>query len=130
MCCAFFLVDVLGRKRSVFIGISLQALAALYLTIYLSTVDPDADASSAVEKSANEKRASIAAIVMIFISGIGWALGINTIQYLVGTEVWPTELRAMATSMIMALHFGELHITFSVTKTPTHIPACSQPIRL
>lgn len=105
--CAFFLVDVLGRKRSVFIGITLQAIAALYLTCYLSTVDPDADASADVPKSGHEKRVSVAAIVMIFISGVGWALGINTIQYLVGTEVWPTELRAIATSMIMAAHFGK-----------------------
>lgn len=83
--CAFFLVDAIGRKRSVFIGISLQALAALYLAVFLSTVNPDTASDSSTFKSASEERASVGAIVMIFISGIGWALGINTIQYLIGT---------------------------------------------
>lgn len=96
-----------GRKRSVFLGISLQTLAALYLTIFISQINPDVDATSAAPKSANEQRASIAAIVMIFVSGIGWAFGFNTIQYLIGTEIWPMELRALATSLIMAIHFGE-----------------------
>lgn len=104
LCCAFFLIDLLGRKRSVFIGIGLQTLAALYLAIFLSTVDPNEDAA----QSAGQHRASIAAIVMIFVSGVGWALGFNTIQYLIGTEIWPMELRAMASSLIMCVHFGTL----------------------
>ncbi|PKI83998.1 hypothetical protein MVES_002295 [Malassezia vespertilionis] len=99
--CAFFLVDFLGRKRSVFLGIGLQTLAALYLTIYLSKVNPSNE-----QESPSQHRASIAAIVMVFISGVGWALGFNSIQYLIGAEIWQMELRGLATSLIMALHFA------------------------
>lgn len=134
LCCAFFLVDLLGRKRSVFIGIGLQTLAALYLAVFLSTVNPSANAA----QSATQERASIAAIVMIFISGVGWALGFNTIQYLIGTEIWPMELRAMASSLIMCVHFGEFAFfvscmcalnLFSVSVAYTFCPPHSQPIR-
>lgn len=54
-CCAFFLVDVLGRKRCVFIGLTLQTIAALYLTIFVALVDPD-NADGFVSES--RKRAS------------------------------------------------------------------------
>lgn len=94
---------MLGRKRSVFIGISLQTLAALYLTVYLSQTNPGHETKL---KSAIEERASFAAIVMVFIAGCGWALGLNSIQYLIGTEIWPVSLRAIATSIIMAFHFA------------------------
>lgn len=105
LCCSFFLIDMLGRKRSVFIGIALQTLAALYLCIYIASIG-DPDTQSQTSESGTEQRASIAAIVMIFISGIGWALGFNSIQYLIGTEIWQMELRALATSIIMAVHFA------------------------
>lgn len=84
LCCAFFLVDVLGRRRSVTIGLALQTIAALYLTIFVSQVNPDTEAANAF-KSAAEEHASRGAIFIIFVAGIGWALGVNTIQYLIGT---------------------------------------------
>lgn len=62
--CAFFLVDLLGRKRSLVIGISIQAVAMMYLAVYLSilgTPDPE-------RFSASQKSASIAAIAMIYIA--------------------------------------------------------------
>lgn len=62
--CAFFLVDFLGRKKSLVIGICIQAVAMTYLAIYLSVVGtPEPDAFSASEKSA-----SIGAIAMIYIA--------------------------------------------------------------
>lgn len=71
--CALFLVDYLGRKRSLVIGIVLQTIAAFYIAIFLNVVpiaqDPDFVATPA------QSRASEAAIAMIYISGAGWALG-------------------------------------------------------
>lgn len=69
--CAYYLVDVIGRKRSLVIGISIQATAMMYLAIYLSIVaTPEPDSFSASQKSA-----SIGAIAMIYIASFGWALG-------------------------------------------------------
>jgi hypothetical protein len=79
--CALFLVDVIGRKRALTIGISLQALAMAYIASFLTAV-PNLEEPDFVFTSA-QKHASIGAIVMIYVSGFGWAMGWNSIQYLV-----------------------------------------------
>lgn len=101
MCAAFFLIDRIGRRKSVFIGISLQGIAAIYLSAYLGVVkDPLNNANSV-----SHQNAGVAAIVAIFIAGIGWTLGFNAISYLIGTEIFPSSTRALATTIIMVFHF-------------------------
>lgn len=68
----FFLIDRLGRKRSVFIGITLQGIAAIYLAAFLGATD-----LSSATLTASEQRGSIAAIVAIFVAGIGWTFGVS-----------------------------------------------------
>lgn len=100
--CAFYLVDVIGRKRSLTIGISIQLVSMLYITIFLSIVgtpDPTTFTSS-------QKSASTGAIVMIYLSSFGWALGWNGIQYLLNAEIYPLRIRAASSSLIMLLHFA------------------------
>lgn len=100
--CAFYLVDVIGRKRSLTIGITIQTTAMLYITIFLSitgTPDPDTFTSS-------QKSASVGAIVMIYLCSFGWALGWNGIQYLLNAEIYPLRIRAASSSLIMLLHFA------------------------
>lgn len=100
--CAFYLVDVIGRKRSLVIGISIQATAMAYLAIYLSIVGtPEPDSFTASQKSA-----SIGAIAMIYIASFGWALGWNGIQYLLNAEIYPLRIRAICSSVMMMLHFA------------------------
>lgn len=60
--CAFFLIDFIGRKRSLLFGITLQFIAILYLAIFL-TVDSSAGDKGAVQ-SASQKHAGMGAIVM------------------------------------------------------------------
>lgn len=119
----FFLIDRLGRKRSVFIGITLQGIAAVYLAAFLGATD-----LSSAMLTGSEQRGSIAAIVAIFVAGIGWTFGVsaapppfcfallwiktrltpaqfNAISYLIGTEIFPLSTRAMASSIIMVFHF-------------------------
>ena len=43
---------------------------------------------------------------MIYISGVGWALGWNSMQYLLTAELFPLRIRALATSAAMTLHFA------------------------
>lgn len=101
--CALFLVDILGRKRSLGIGIGLQAVSMLYIAIFL-TVVPQLDEDGVFTPS--QKHASTGAIVMIYFSGIGWAMGWNSIQYLLNSEIYPLRIRAISSSMVMCFHFA------------------------
>ena len=75
--CALFLIDYIGRKRSLMIGISLQFVAMLYMAIFLVI---DAGVGDSAPQSASDKAAGKGAITMIYISGFGWAMGWNSIQ--------------------------------------------------
>ncbi|KAH9886191.1 general substrate transporter [Xylariomycetidae sp. FL2044] len=101
--CALFLVDMAGRKRSLVIGIFLQTIAMFYIAVFLNLVpvanNPD------FEPNATQSRASTAAIAFIYISGAGWALGWNSGQYLLSSELFPLRIRAVCSSITMAMHF-------------------------
>lgn len=101
MICALFLIDFFGRKRSLLTGISLQAIAMIYIAAFLTAV-PDLENR---KFSLSEKRASTGAIAMIYISGFGWAMGWNSIQYLLNSEIYPLRIRAISSSMVMSFHF-------------------------
>lgn len=103
MICVLFLVDILGRKRALGYGIILQFLSMLYVSIYLTVVPSIKDGAKPVGGS---KRAGTAAIVSIYLSGVGWALGWNSIMYLINAEIFPLRVRALGTSMVMCFHFA------------------------
>lgn len=100
--CAFFLVDFLGRKRSLNLGIILQFVSMLYVAAYLTAVPQIAKGG---EVTGMAKHAGTGAVVFIYFSGVGWALGWNSIQYLIGAEIFPLRVRSIGTSMIMMFHF-------------------------
>lgn len=100
--CALFLIDFIGRKRSLTIGISLQFVAMLYMAIFL-LIDTNVD--DVDTQTASEKNAATGAIVMIYLSGFGWAMGWNSIQYLINAEIYPLRLRAIGSSFAMTFHF-------------------------
>lgn len=77
ICCALFLVDFIGRKRSLLIGITLQAVSMIYIAAFLTAV-PELGHQEHYELPGGELRASRGAIAMIYISGFGWALGKST----------------------------------------------------
>ena len=41
----------------------------------------------------------------VTLSGLGWALGWNSIQYLLNSEIYPLRLRALGGSIAMTFHF-------------------------
>jgi hypothetical protein len=100
--CAFFLVDFIGRKRSLSLGIIIQFIAMLYIAIFLTAVPT---ITTGKVQSNSQKHAGTGAIAMIYFSGVGWALGWNSIQYLIGAEIFPLRVRSLGTSMIMCFHF-------------------------
>ncbi|KAG7196029.1 uncharacterized protein KQ657_000036 [Scheffersomyces spartinae] len=101
---AFFLIDFLGRRRSLYLGIILQAVCLLYYAIFLTIVPAAELAKGSLTKS--QHRASQGAIAAIYLSGVGWTMGFNSVQYLLGAEVMPLKLRSFAQSIIMVLHFA------------------------
>ncbi|CAG8060887.1 unnamed protein product [Penicillium salamii] len=103
--CALFLVDVIGRKRALLLGITLQGIAMLYIAGFLTAV-PDMGVVDDFVLPEAKKGASEGAIAMIYISGFGWALGWNSMQYLLTAELFPLRIRAFCTSMAMTLHFA------------------------
>jgi hypothetical protein len=102
MLCAFFLIDFLGRKRSLSIGICIQLFSMLYMAIFLLV---DTGIADDEPQSTSQKNAAMGAIVMIYFSGFGWALGWNSIQYLINSEIYPLRLRALGGSIAMTFHF-------------------------
>lgn len=99
--CAVFLIDHIGRKRSLISGILIQQASMLYIAIYL-TVEP----STSDNQPPSAKRAAIAAIVFIYLVGVGWAMGWNSIQYLINAEVFPLRVRAIGSSLLMCFHYA------------------------
>lgn len=103
--CALFLVDVIGRKRALLIGITLQGFAMIYVAGFLTAV-PELGVDDNYVLPAGERAASRGAIAMIYLSGFGWALGWNSMQYLLTAELFPLRIRALSTSIVMTLHFA------------------------
>lgn len=106
--CAFFLVDFIGRKRALSTGIIIQFVSMLYIAIFLTcvpAVSTNAAKTGEIALTAMQKHAATGAIVFIYFSGVGWALGWNSIQYLIGAEIFPLRVRSLGTSMIMCFHF-------------------------
>lgn len=103
--CALFLVDVIGRKRALLLGITLQAISMIYVAGFLTAV-PEMGVDESFTLPDSKKGASRGAIAMIYISGAGWALGWNSMQYLLTAELFPLRIRAFATSIAMTLHFA------------------------
>ncbi|KAH7389847.1 MFS quinate transporter-like protein [Pyrenochaeta sp. MPI-SDFR-AT-0127] len=101
--CALFLIDYFGRKRALSTGITLQLCSMLYMAIFLLIDNKVSDKS--VPQTASQKHAAMGAIVMIYFSGFGWALGWNSIQYLINSEIYPLRLRALGGSIAMTFHF-------------------------
>ncbi|KAH8797923.1 putative MFS quinate transporter [Xylogone sp. PMI_703] len=103
--CALFLVDFIGRKRSLLIGITLQAISMIYVAAFLTAV-PQLGVVDDYALPSSKKGASKGAIFMIYLSGFGWALGWNSMQYLLTAELFPLRIRALATSLVMCFHFA------------------------
>lgn len=112
--CALFLVDIIGRKRSLTYGIILQLISMLYIAIYLTALP---SVTGDKNKSTAAKHASTGAVVFIYFSGVGWALGWNSIQYLINAEIFPLRVRSLGTSLVMCFHFINQYANSKVSES-------------
>ncbi|CAG9981075.1 unnamed protein product [Clonostachys byssicola] len=93
---SFFFIDALGRRMSLFIGISLQLISHLYLGIFIKFRQEGAHIPSS---------ASQAAIAAIFIHGFGFAIGLLVLPYVFGAEIWPNQIRSFGSSFTQLTHW-------------------------
>jgi MFS family permease len=93
------LIDYLGRRRCALLGLSLQLAAHIYLASYMGVLRPS-ESNEPVNKSASN-----AAIASIFVYAVGWSVGLCTIPYLYGTEIFPTRIRNVSYAFSMSLHW-------------------------
>lgn len=101
---AFFLIDFLGRRKALYIGIMIQLVSILYFAIFLTAVPQAAHEDAVLTTSQNH--ASKAAMAALYISGMGWTMGFNSVQYLLGSEIFPLGIRSFAQGLTMVLHFA------------------------
>ena len=101
--CAVLLIDRLGRKKTLYIGITVQIVALIYDSIFLTVYSK---LSASEKQSPSSLRAAIGSIVFMYFIGIGWAAGWNSIQYLVTAETFPLRVRLCGASLATCIHFG------------------------
>ncbi|EKV09070.1 MFS quinate transporter, putative [Penicillium digitatum PHI26] len=89
------LIDLLGRRRCTLAGLSLQLCAHIYMSTYMGLRPGSAD----------NQNASNAAVASVFIYAVGWSIGLCTVPYLYGTEIFPTRIRNVSYAISMALHW-------------------------
>ncbi|KAK1546668.1 hypothetical protein CPAR01_00635 [Colletotrichum paranaense] len=101
-------VDLLGRRKSLMIGITIQMICHSYLAGYLNFEQRDGYMPEGASKFA---------IVVIYIHAIGWAIGLYTLPYLFGAELWPNRIRSFGGALSQSFHW---FLYFAITKaTPS-----------
>jgi sugar porter (SP) family MFS transporter len=112
ICCvvaSLVFVDVVGRRKSLMIGITIQAFCHSYLAGYLRYFVP--------HPNSVPEGASDAAIGVIYIHALGWAVGLYTLPYLFGAELWPNRIRSFGGALSQSFHWL---FYFAITKaTPS-----------
>lgn len=104
---SLLLIDLLGRRKTLLIGVFIQGLSMLYVSVFLGLYVQG-------NHTKGEKHAGQAALAAIFISGASFSAGGNLAQYLVGTEIFEMNVRSIASSIVMAMHYL---LQFSATRT-------------
>ncbi|KAK5109657.1 hypothetical protein LTR62_006779 [Meristemomyces frigidus] len=101
---SIFIVDFVGRRRSLFTGIILQISTLVFIAGYLGATNGMSAAKIASDP--NLVRASTAAIVAIYLHAVAWSIGWFSVPYLVNSEIFPTRIRSFNMSIFMALHWA------------------------
>jgi sugar porter (SP) family MFS transporter len=101
---AVFVIDFIGRRRSLMTGISLQIITLVFVGAYLGATT--GKSASDIANSASASSASMAAIVAIYIHAVAWSMGWFSIPYLVSAEVFPVRIRGLCVSILMAAHWA------------------------
>ena len=75
---SWVLIDIAGRRVCSLTGLALQFAAHIYMSIYMG-LQPSSSRSTT---------ASNAAIASVFVYAVGWSVGLCTMPFLYGTEIF------------------------------------------
>lgn len=109
---SFIFIDAMGRRNSLFFGITLQFISDIYLAVYIKA-QQDNNASIA---------AGNAALAAIFIHAFGYSvgeflalsnslnprlksIGLLTLPYVFGGELWPNRIRSFGAALSQTFHW-------------------------
>ncbi|KAI1761668.1 general substrate transporter [Hypoxylon sp. FL1150] len=101
---AIFIIDFVGRRRSLMTGIVMQIGTLLFVGVYLAKTN-DMNAAQ-ISASPSAKAASTVSIVAIYLHAVAWSIGWFGIPYLVSAEVFPVRIRSLNVSILMAFHWA------------------------
>lgn len=109
---SFFFVDALGRRKSLFIGITIQMISDIYIGVFLKYKQAGGVAPGSSE----------GAIAAIYIHGFGYAVGMYyqdtststeadidpgllVLPYVFGAELWPNNIRSFGSALTQTFHW-------------------------
>lgn len=101
---ALFVVDFIGRRRSLLTGIILQIVTLAYVGGYLGATK--GFSADRISSDPQISRASTGAIVAIYLHAVAWSIGWFSIPYLIGSEIFPTRIRSFNMSIAMGFHWA------------------------
>ncbi|KAL3476506.1 general substrate transporter [Aspergillus californicus] len=92
---SFFFVDAIGRRNSLFLGITVQMISDTYIGVFIK-FHQEGQASHA---------AGQAALAAIFIHGFGYAIGLLILPYIFVSELWPNQIRSFGAALTQFFHW-------------------------
>ncbi|CAK7212899.1 hypothetical protein SBRCBS47491_001620 [Sporothrix bragantina] len=92
---SFCIIDTLGRRNSLFIGISLQVITDIFIGVYVK-YSQEGPVPHAVSQ---------AALGMLYIHGFGYCIGLFLLPYVFGAELWPDHLRTFGGALGQTFHW-------------------------
>ncbi|KFX99698.1 hypothetical protein V497_01539 [Pseudogymnoascus sp. VKM F-4516 (FW-969)] len=92
---SFFFIDALGRRKSLFVGITLQMISDIYIGVYIKYKQ-----QNAVSLASSE-----AAIAAIFTHAFGYSVGLLILPYVFGAELWPDRIRSFGGALGATFHW-------------------------
>ena len=101
---ALFIVDFVGRRRSLMTGITLQLITLIYISGFLGSTRHMS--TEYISSTPHVSRASTGAIVAIYLHAVAWSIGWFSIPYLIGSEIFPVKIRSFNMSIAMGLHWA------------------------
>jgi MFS family permease len=101
---AVFVIDFIGRRRSLMTGIVLQISTLVFIGGYLGATNGLSAAE--ISNSPVLRHTSTAAIVAIFLHAVAWSIGWFSAPYLINSEIFPIRIRGLNMSIMMALHWA------------------------
>ncbi|KAM0324312.1 hypothetical protein ACHAQA_008089 [Verticillium albo-atrum] len=102
---SFFFIDVLGRRRSLFIGMAVQMISHIYIGVFIK-YNQEGNVSVA---------SSRAAIAALFVHAFGYAVGLFILPYVFGGELWPNRIRSFGGAVGQTFHWLFIYaVKFSI----------------